>query len=237
MIERTLRTVFATGTVAVLALGMVALVGCTETDLIRSETAVTAVAVEPSTAGGSPFETGTAGISQIMIRPVDPDAAAASGRTGEFGLVSRGFTFDLYSGIAEVAGNSVHPGAYEVTRVVLRRPTLVNADPADPGDPVDCTDKIMDFPGSASSFVSQEYVIDFTTLADPPIVIVERGDTSSVIVAIDTDLLVDVYVSLFICRDSGNLRCGFNGPLPPCLSDFDQGKEFAELAAPAFSFP
>jgi hypothetical protein len=33
------------------------------------------------------------------------------------------------------------------------------------------------------------------------------------------------------------LRCGFNGPLPPCLSAFDLDSKFAELAVPAFSFP
>ncbi len=236
MSERTLRTVLVKVALLGLVFGSVALVGCTETDLIRSETAVTAVEVEPSSTGGSLFDSGTAGISQILIRPVDPDVAAVSGGSGEFGLIDRGFTFDLYSGIAEVEGNSLHPGVYEVTTIVFRPPTLVNDDPAAAGDPVECTEKIMDFPGSASGFVRPEYLIDFTTLDELPIVVVERGEISPVRVLIDTDLLVDTYVSLFTCRDSGNLRCGFNGPLPPCLSAFDLDLEFAELAAPAFSF-
>jgi hypothetical protein len=237
MIERSIRAVSAAVAVALLAAGTMALVGCTETDLIRSETTSTSVAIQPSTAGGSEFETGTAGISQIIIRPVDPEVAAAVGRTGSFGLLDRGFTFDLYSGVVEVAGNPLYPGAYEVTTVVFRPPSLVNADPAAPGDPVPCIDKIADIPGSASGFVRGEYNIDFTNLATPPVVVVERGDMSGIVVAIDTDLLLDVYLSLFTCRDSGTLRCGFNGPLPPCLSAFDLDLEFAELAAPAFSFP
>ena len=237
MSERALRTVGIRVALSVLVLGTVALSGCTETDLIRSETALTAVEVEPSSAGGSLFDSGTAGISQILIRPVDPDVAAVSGPTGEFGLIDEGFTFNLYSGIAEVEGNSLHPGVYEVTTIVFRPPVLVNEDPAAPGDPVDCTEKIVDYPGSASGFVRPEYRIDFTTLDELPIVVVERGEISPVRVLIDTDQLVDTYVSLFTCRDSGSLRCGFNGPLPPCLSAFDLDLEFAELAAPAFSFP
>ena len=236
MSERTLRTVLTRTALSALVLGSVALVGCTETDLIRSETAVTAVEVEPSSAGVTMFDVGTAGISQILIRPVDPDVAAVAGPSGEFGLVDRGFTFDLYSGIAEVEGNSLHPGVYEVTTIVFRPPVLTNNDPADPADPVECTEKIMDFPGSASGFVRPEYQIDFTTLDELPVVVVERGAIAPVRVLIDTDLLVDTYVSLFSCRDSGSLRCGFNGPLPPCLSAFDLDLEFAELAAPAFSF-
>lgn len=227
----------AGGTGVLLAVGVVALVGCTETDLIRSESAATAVEVHPSSAGGSEFETGTAGISQIIVRPVDPDAAAAAGPTGGFGLLLQGFTFNLYSGVIEVPGNSLHPGAYEVVTVVFRPPALTNDDPAAPDDPVPCIDKIMEIPGSASGFVRGEYDIDFTTLADPPLLVVDRGATASIVVAIDTDLLVDVYLSLFTCRESGTLRCGFNGPLPPCLSAFDLNLEFAELAAPAFSFP
>jgi hypothetical protein len=102
----------------------------------------------------------------------------------------------------------------------------------------ECVEKIMNFPGSAAGTgLLPEYEIDFTVLDEPPIVVVESGQIAPVRLLIDSDLLVDTYVSLFDCRESGIPCGGVFGAPPPCLASFDQGVEFAELAFPAFSFP
>jgi hypothetical protein len=117
-----LKNVYKATAMIVMASAYLALSGCAETDVLQTSTGATTMTIElTAAAGATQWDEATfLGISQIMIRPVDPVADEALGPQDIGVLLGATDSMDLITGDRETVPSVVlSPGEYRVTRILL----------------------------------------------------------------------------------------------------------------------
>jgi hypothetical protein len=182
--------------------------GC-QNDTLDSGTQGLTVNFVPSPSGTGRFDRASFDVKSILVRPADPDAAAALGTTN-LTLRFDPFTADmtvttptLYAKIALPAGT------YTVRQITLTSPQLV--DTGTITSPATCLDGIVAFPsGPATGAVPANFIYDnpasltFT---------VRPGQTLLKLTA-DIPGIIDSFENAFTCVSD----CGAG---TPCLTAFD----------------
>lgn len=213
------------GVLVVLALVAV-LIACDDAADLSEGPGNVGVAALVEGADRTTYEQASVTLQQVEIRPVDPIADEGIGPR-PIALLPASVKIDLNSSATvTVPSFPLNEGEYRVSRLTLSAVTLVNENPADPEDPaVPCLDKIADFPGYVT--VPGTLVIEYSDPDTAPIVWVPGdGGESRIQLTIDSEGLIERYVSAFLCRDTSscvNARPGPGEPAPPppCIDLFN----------------
>jgi len=185
-------------------------------DPLESGTQALTIQYTPDPSGSGRFDRGLFDVQSLQVRPADPALIAIYGTTPltlRFGSYTADMTQTTASTYAAIA---LAEGTYNVSRIILTRPQLVDTDVTPSAD---CIDNVSSLPsGPATGAVPNT----FTYLNPPSLSFTVRPGQTTVRLTVDIPGLISSYENAFTC----NPDCGGG---TACLTTFD-----AAAFTPAF---